>query len=165
MSKFRIEYECADSFASLNREEFFILVHYANSLNISKARKLYFAGETDYIYRLENGLPLDGLDFYSSNQPHWNTGDLEDVVSFISMELIPDLESLTNKNLIITLGGWPVLKSVIDQGPSYKQRFGIVSEDGLFEDTYEYVYLANSLKDVIMKSLVLGQPYFINYIE
>lgn len=165
MSKFRIEYKSGDIFASFNREEFFILVHYANSLSVNRAKKLYFAGETEYIYRFENGLPLGGLDFYESNQPHWNTVDLKDVVSFIDMELLPQLQNLTNENLISALGGWSVLKSVIDQGPSYTHRFGIVSDDGLFEEIYEYIYLVNSLKEIIVNSLILGQPYSINYIE
>lgn len=76
MGKPRIEYQSGSLELSINKEEFFIFIHYANTLNLDKARKLYFAGETAFMYRRDNGLSTDGLDYYDSHHTYLNTVDL-----------------------------------------------------------------------------------------
>jgi hypothetical protein len=165
MGKFRIEYESGVNNLSICREELFIIVHYASLQNNTQAKKLYYAGETEYIYRSENQLPLNGLSFYESHQTYWNISDLQEVVSFLNDTLIPNLEISSNKNLIDILGGWQSLIDNIDTGSGYKHRFGILSQGNSYENVSEYIYILKTLKDIIVSSIIMGVPYYINYIE
>lgn len=165
MGKPRIEYLSGNLEFSVNREEFFIFIHYANTLSLEKARTLYFAGETDYIYRRYNDLSVVGLDYYNSHHTYLNPGDLQEVVEFLESQIIPSLEKQSNLNLIDILGGWTDLKNQIDQGPTYKKRFGVLDVENIAEDTCQYIYIADSLKEIIENSLNIGIPYEIRYDE
>ncbi|AWH84744.1 hypothetical protein HYN59_06240 [Flavobacterium album] len=108
--KFMIDYESGPYGAYFSREEFFILVHYAMRLNPILGEKFYFAGETEYIYRHEKNIPMEGLEYDESNTPYWNTVALSEVIKFIIDQLIPSLESETVDDMILILGGGKIYK-------------------------------------------------------
>lgn len=164
--KFMIEYESESFNSYFGREEFFIVVQYASQLNDSLAKDLYFAGETEYIYRSENGISLEGLEYNSSHQTHFDIDKLTRVINFIDNELIPSLELESLDDIILILGGWEDLKTKIDQGKDYKKRFGLISsEEKICTRIYNYTFFLNSLKNVIKNSLQINKPYHINYSE
>ena len=91
--KIIIEYKSGKYSCDLGREELFILIHYAYQLNSDMAKDLYFALETDYIYRIENKIPVEGLEYQNCHETHWDINKLLQVVNFIDNQLISSLES------------------------------------------------------------------------
>lgn len=148
----------------IGRQELFILIHYSEQLDADMAEKLYFAAETEYIYRVEKNMPLNGLEYGSSHQPHWDINAFSEVISFIDLRLIPSLEAEVINDIVQILGGWNTLEENINKGAGYKDRFGLVlPENNTAIETYNYIYYANSYKDLIYRALEANKPYYIDY--
>ena len=164
MGRVMIDYESREKGARYGREELFILIHYAHQIDEAQASKLYYASENEYIYRVDKRIPLNGLDFYESNQPYWETSVIQEVVNFMESTLIPALENdaSSNQDLIDILGGWDTLKEKIGKGASYKRKFRLVwNENKIKKYTTTYPNISDKLRLVMLDSLMINQPLYI----
>lgn len=146
-----------------NSTEFFdfgtyaLINYYAKQLSLLSSKKLLEAGLTEYEYRWEYELPLDG--FTPDDEiAHFVPSDVEDVVVFLENELIPALNNEV-KNLIEIYGGKKSFVKLFYTNPEHLAFLGI-SEDDFFEgDGEQLSFQLSSFKVFLQSALASDTAY------
>lgn len=145
----------------INFDDYGILLYFAFTISNEKAKRLYEATLSEYYFRLENEIPLEGLseiDF----QSHASSSSLLQVVEFIKDDILPNLEGLS-PTLDFT-NTWEVGGSLdrflISQG-SFFLNFHVddVDIDG-FNPPY-LIELFNRLLSIFEESIINDSYYFV----
>lgn len=128
-----------------NFDNYGAILYYAYSVNKDLALELYKAMVSEYYYKLETGMPLEGLTDEDSNV-YLPLNDLPQVVTFINNQVLPSLETLPLDLDLTTI--WNIGNSLeaflMNQG-SFFEYFNI---DDIEQDGYTVQYFIGSFKQL-----------------
>lgn len=128
-----------------NFDNYGVILYYAYSVNKVLAFELYKAMVSEYYYKLETGMPLEGLTDEDSNV-YLPLKDLPQVITFINDQVLPSLQPLPLELDLITT--WNIGNSLdaflMNQG-SFFEYFSI---DDIDHDGYTVKYFIGTFKQL-----------------
>ncbi len=99
--EFRLNGDYSDSYRAnyidISLNTYLLLLVYACKVNATKAKLFYAATQTGYRYRKEHNLPL-GILTFEDEWVYLPLNELQQVVDFITNEILPDLQLKINAN-------------------------------------------------------------------
>jgi hypothetical protein len=149
-------FELNDNWIHWHFGTYALIMFYAKQLDIAKGKKLMEATQSEYYYHVENNLPTDHLSD-ADKTVHFNVADLNEVIEFIELSLIPALNQET-VDLIEKYGGQKNFCNQYDLEASYLNAI-ILYEEHFESDPESIAYDLERFRDLIKYALALNQPY------
>lgn len=128
-----------------NFDSYGAILYYAYSVNKDLALELYKAMVSEYYYKLETGMSLEGLTEEYSNV-YLPLNDLPQVITFINDQVLPSLQPLPlDLDLITTWNIGNSLEAFLMNQGSFFEYFNI---DDIEQDGYTVQYFIGSFRQL-----------------
>jgi len=93
----RLNGDYSVNYIDISFNTYLLFLVYAYKVNATKAKLFYAATRTGYRYRKEHNIPLGNLTF-EDEWVYLPLNELQQVVDFITNEVLPDLQLKINRN-------------------------------------------------------------------
>lgn len=128
-----------------NFDNYGVILYYAYTVNKDLAFELYKAMVSEYYYKLETGMPLEGLTEENSNV-YLPLNDLPKIIQFINNQVLPSLQPLDlDLNLTTTWNIGNSLDAFLMNQGSFFEYFSI---DDMEQDGYTVKYFIGSFRQL-----------------
>jgi hypothetical protein len=138
---------------------FALILYYARQIDRVAAKKMFDAISSEYRYRMNYDLPLDGLTI-DDEEAHFNRNDIKDVVAFIEKELIPPL-SIEQQPLLEKYNGKENFHKLFYTDMDFLAGIGIEKNEFYYDSPNSLIHYLNKIKHMLQCALTIDEPYVV----
>ncbi|WP_333596699.1 hypothetical protein [Chryseobacterium flavum] len=163
---FEINYVIGNLETYFRQDEMNVLFFYAKDINLNLTKKMNYLLDKKTTYMIGNNISTDGFDSDDDLPAYFNVGDIQNVIQFITSQLIPAMQN-ESVNMDGKYGG--TISSLINNINNYDSgdiAFMLyVSLDYVPVEMSYYISKANEIKDLLQTSLNLNTPILVSYTD